>query len=273
MELGLKIEDALKVNKDLEKYVFYKDGKPKIDFKNKEALYHYNKAILKELFSIELEFHADALIPTPINRFMFVKNVFNKFNATTEGNGIKKVLEIGTGSGIISIMIAKYYGCEVYATETIDDYIRLATENVGRNNLSNKIKIINSRGKIINGIEELENEKFDLIISYPPFYGVNSVPSKRSFGGALATDVELIGGGKYGEEFSLKIIEEGINYLNKNGLIAIMFPHKPLERRILVEDKIKEVGLKLEKDEIKTGKRIRHIIKGRLCSCSANDYD
>ena len=260
MELGLKIEDAVKLNKELQKYAFYKNGRIRIDFKNKEALYLYNKTILKHLFDLDMEFHKNALIPTPINRYLFVKNVFE--NNNTNNHQIKTVLEIGTGSGIISMMIAKYYNCKVYATETVKEYINMANENIIKNNLNNSIKIIDSNNKIIEGIDELTNKKFDLIISYPPFYDSNSVPSKRSFGGAHATDVELIGGGKYGEEFSLKIIEEGVNYLNKDGLIALMFPHKPMERRKIVENKIKDVGLTLKTDEIKTGKRIRHIIKG-----------
>ncbi|WP_421077580.1 RlmF-related methyltransferase [Methanothermococcus sp. Ax23] len=260
MELGLKIEDAVKLNKELQKYAFYKNGRIRIDFKNKEALYLYNKTILKHLFDLDMEFHKNALIPTPINRYLFVKNVFE--NNNTNNHQIKTVLEIGTGSGIISMMIAKYYNCKVYATETVKEYINMANENIIKNNLNNSIKIIDSNNKIIEGIDELTNKKFDLIISYPPFYDSNSVPSKRSFGGAHATDVELIGGGKYGEEFSLKIIEEGVNYLNKDGLIALMFPHKPVERRKAVENKIKDVGLILKTDEIKTGKRIRHIIKG-----------
>jgi methylase of polypeptide subunit release factors len=259
VKLGLKIEDAVKLNKELEKYVFYKNGKVRIDFKNKEALYIYNKTILKYLFDLDVEFHKNALIPTPINRYLFVKNVFedNLLN-----HPIKTVLEIGTGSGIISMIIAKYYDCEIYATETVKEYINMANENIIKNNLNNNITIIDSNNKIVKDVDELTDKKFDLIISYPPFYNSHSVPSKRNFGGAYATGVELIGGGKYGEEFSLKIVEEGINYLNKGGLIALMFPHKPIERRKIIESKIEEVGLTLKTDEIKTGRRTRHIIKG-----------
>ncbi|AEH07533.1 RlmF-related methyltransferase [Methanothermococcus okinawensis] len=282
MELGLKIEDAVKLNRELQKYVFYKNGKAKLNFKNKEALYLYNKTILKYLFGLNMEFHKDALIPTPINRYLFVKNVFENYNKdilnanndivkenvknikydNNNHHPIKTVLEIGTGSAIISIIMAKYYHCNIYATETVKEYINIANENTLKNNLNNYIMVINSNNKIIKGITNLTHKKFDLIISYPPFYDSNSVPSKRSFGGAHATDIELIGGGKYGEEFSLKIIEEGVNHLNKGGLIALMFPHKPMERRKAVMDKIKDSGLMLKTYEIKTGKRIRHIIKG-----------
>ena len=264
--LGLKIEDAILLNKDLKKYVFYKNGKIRLDFKNKEGLYLYNKMILKYVFNLEMDFHRDALIPTPINRYLFIKNIFEERNIENEvqkpHSQIKNILEIGTGSGIIAIMIAKYYNCNVYATEVLKEYIEVAKKNVINNNLEDKIKIIDSKGKIIKGIPELNNKKFDLIISYPPFYSINSVPSKRSFGGAYAKDVELIGGGIHGENFSLKIIREGIEHITDGGIIGLMMPHKPKERRQILEREMKNLGLTLKTDEIKTGKRIRHIIKG-----------
>ena len=127
MELGLKIEDAVRLNKELEEYVFRKNGKTKIDFKNKDALYLYNKTILKHLFDLDMEFHKNALIPTPINRYLFVKNVFDE---KIIDHPIKTVLEIGTGSGIISMMIAKYYNCKVYATETVKEYINRSSHHI-----------------------------------------------------------------------------------------------------------------------------------------------
>ncbi|ABR54556.1 protein of unknown function DUF890 [Methanococcus vannielii SB] len=253
-DLGLKIEDAINVNKKLLDYVHYKFEKPKIDFKNKEAMKEYNIAILKGVFGLDMDFHEDALIPTPINRYLFINEVFIK------KQGIKSVLEIGTGSGILSIMIAKYFNSRCTATDTLNEYLDIAMENICKNKLSNEIDLLNSKGKIIEGIAELTGKKFDLIISYPPYYAENSVASKKSFGGAYANEIELIGGGKYGETFSEKIIEEGMNFLNENGAIAIMFPEKPYERRKLVEDKILELGMALEKSTIKTGKRIRHIL-------------
>jgi len=256
-ELGLKIEDAVKIHEKLKDFVYYKSGNPRIDFKNKEAMKEYNIAILKGVFGLEMNFHEDALVPTPINRYLFIEDIFK------EKTDIKEVLEIGTGSGILSIMISKFFNCNCTSTDTVPEYLKIAQENIDKNNLNSKIELVNSNGKIIKEIPKLQDKKFDLIISYPPYYADNSVASKRGFGGAYANEVELIGGGKYGEKFSEKIIEEGIDFLNDRGVIAIMFPEKPYERRKLVEDKILELGLKLEKSEIITGKRIRHIIKAK----------
>ncbi|HIP16294.1 MAG TPA: DUF890 domain-containing protein [Methanothermococcus okinawensis] len=263
MELGLKIEDAVRLNPELKKYTYYKNGKIRIDFKSKESLYLYNKTVLKYVFNIDMDFHRDALIPAPISRYLFIKNLCESFKEENK-RSIDDVLEIGTGSGILAIMIAKYYRCNVYATEVVEEYIELAKNNVIRNSLEDRIKIIDSKGKVIEGITKIEGKKFDIIISYPPFYPPHSVSSKRSFGGAYARNVELIGGGKYGEEFSLRILREGIKYLREGGIIGLMMPHKPKERRKIIEEEVVNLGLILETDKIKIGKRIRHIIKGYL---------
>jgi len=261
MKLGLKIEDAIKLNPELKKYTYYKNGKIRIDFKSKESLYLYNRTVLKHVFNIDMDFHRDALIPTPVSRYLFIKNLCESFKEENSRD-IKDVLEIGTGSGILAIMIAKYYRCNVYATEVVKEYIKLAWDNVIRNNLENRVRIIDSKGKIVEGIPEIEGKKFDIILSYPPFYSPHSVPSKRNFGGAYAREVELIGGGKYGEEFSLRILREGIKYLRRGGIIGLMMPHKPKERRKIIEEEIVNLGLNLKTDKIEVGKRKRYIIKG-----------
>jgi len=105
--LGLKIEDAIKYNEKLKKYVYKKGDKLRINFKDKEALIEYNKTVLKVLFDLDIEFHKNGLIPTPINRYLFIKSTFE----TLKELGIEKptVLEIGTGhSAIISLLIKKF---------------------------------------------------------------------------------------------------------------------------------------------------------------------
>ncbi|MBP2173127.1 RlmF-related methyltransferase [Methanococcus voltae] len=284
--IGLKIKDAIIFNENLKKYVeikINKSGKEiyKIDFNSKEAVYEYNVAILKGLYDLNMKFHSDALVPTPVNRYTFIYYIINKFLDNLDNLDKPKlnILEIGTGSGILSILMSKYFceltnNCEkddklinIYATDIKEEYLEIARENYSNNldKLKLSIKFVNSQGNLIKNILELNKEvdnKFDIIFTYPPYYSDHSVASIRSFGGADAEKVELIGGGKYGEKFSENLIEEAKDVLNENGIIAFMFPDKPEERRVLVENKILNCNLKLEKYEIQSGKRKRHIIFG-----------
>ncbi|WP_423792128.1 RlmF-related methyltransferase [Methanocaldococcus indicus] len=253
---GLKIEDAIKINPNLKKYVFYENNKYKIDFKNKDALIEYNKAILKHLFNLDVDFSREHLIPAVLSRYLFVKSSFETLNKLNIKN--PKVLEVGTGSGVIALLIKKLYSSsEVVTTEIDETLYNLAKNNFIKNNLN--IEIIKSNGEILN-LDELKNRKFNLIICYPPFYSDNSVPSKKRFGGALAKTHELIGGGKFGELFCYKLIDESYNYLDK-GLISIMLPKKPEKRRELIINKMKEYYT-VEVDNFTVGKRVRYVIKG-----------
>ncbi len=52
------------------------------------------------------------------------------------------VLDIGTGSGILAIAAAKYFGCKVDAYEIDDLAIKSAVENLDLNHVSDKIRLI-----------------------------------------------------------------------------------------------------------------------------------
>jgi tRNA1(Val) A37 N6-methylase TrmN6 len=79
-----------------------------------------------------------------------------------------KVLDIGTGTGIIPILLAgKYNFRKVSGIEIQKVYYEMAVRSVEYNKLKNKINIIN--GDIQNYKDIFLNEKFDMIISNPPY--------------------------------------------------------------------------------------------------------
>ena len=70
----------------------------------------------------------------------------------------QKVLDLGTGSGILAIAAAKKYGCQVTATD-IDPYaLENATENISLNKLQNLIQLQNAELASLSG-------QFDLILA------------------------------------------------------------------------------------------------------------
>ena len=93
-------------------------------------------------------FETEELVLNTIN---FIKEYFNK----------PKVLDIGTGSGAIAISIKKDIDSIVYATDISKEALEVAKENAKRNKVD--INFINTN--IYEGI----NEKFDVIISNPPY--------------------------------------------------------------------------------------------------------
>lgn len=90
--------------------------------------------------------------------------------------GIKKnstVVDIGTGTGIISILLsAKTEIGKIYGVEIQEEVANMAKRSVSLNNLEDKIEIININIKDI--FNFLEPNKIDAIVTNPPYMKLNT---------------------------------------------------------------------------------------------------
>ncbi len=234
MMLGLKVEDAIKVFPELKEYV--KDGK--IDFSNRRARILYNKAICKKVFGLEIDYHPRGLVTPPISRYIFLKTFLR---------GGERVLEVGTGhTALMAIMASKLFSCEVWATEVNPEFLEYAKRNVERNGAT--VRLILSRGGILRGVIP-EGVKFDVIFSAPPYY---PTPPR-----GVLTEVEAVGGGEYGEGFSIKLLKEAKRYLKRGGKVALFMRDDPgLLRR--VEEEGEREGYSIKDILFFVGTRRRH---------------
>lgn len=105
-----------------------------------------------------------------------------------------KCVEIGCGSGIISILLsAKTNFDQIYAFEFQKEMADLAEKNVGLNNLREKIQIINDSVQNFN--KHIEKASVDVVFSNPPYMqsnvsgNINSVRDKARHDTFLPIDV------------------------------------------------------------------------------------
>ena len=80
-------------------------------------------------------------------------------------NNLKKAIDVGTGSGCIACMVAKYTDCQVVGVDISTDALYTALDNASRLNLNNKA--IFRKSDIFSNVKP--SEKFDIIISNPPY--------------------------------------------------------------------------------------------------------
>ncbi len=83
-----------------------------------------------------------------------------------EDSAISNCLDIGTGTGLLSLMVAqKNAGIKIEAIEIDNDASSQAKENIASSPFSENINVIHADVK-----EYVLENKYDIIISNPPFY-------------------------------------------------------------------------------------------------------
>jgi len=79
-----------------------------------------------------------------------------------EGAG-SSILEIGSGSGVISIMLAGVKGLIVTGVEVQPELVEMSRRSVVLNRLEDRVKIVNS------DIKEFKGSGFDAVVTNPPY--------------------------------------------------------------------------------------------------------
>lgn len=92
--------------------------------------------------------------------------LLSDFAKTVKKNS--KIVDIGTGTGIISILLSKKSkASKIYGVEIQDEVADMARRSVELNGLEDKVEIINDDIKNIN--KYIENNTVDVIVSNPPY--------------------------------------------------------------------------------------------------------
>lgn len=197
----------------------------------------------QEFIGLKFEVNEDVLIPQPDTECL-VEEAIKQINILSEkrlskyskvqlekaeesyiNNNLNtdkiKVLDLCTGSGAIAISIAKYaQNVKVYASDISDKAIEIAKKNY-ENIINNKDKNSNQNKLtfIQSDMFENINEKFDVIVSNPPYIKSNVIQT-------LSKDVQnephiALDGGEDGLKF-YRIIRENISrYLKEDGIILL----------------------------------------------------
>ena len=129
-------------------------------------------------------------------------------------NNFKMALDVGTGSGCIACMIAKYTQCQIIGLDISSDALNTALDNASKLNLFNKA--IFRKSNIFSNVKP--GESFDIIVSNPPYIP----PSEKE---NIQTEVKfdpeqaLFNGDEKGLEFYEKITKDAPRILNKGGYL------------------------------------------------------
>ena len=120
-----------------------------------------------------------------------------------------EVLDIGTGSGCIACTIAKQTGAYVLGVDISSDALRVALDNVTKLGINNRA--VFRKSDLFSKVRE--EEKFDMIISNPPY-----IPSDFQFEPEVLHEPKLaLIAGENGLEFYRKIVKQAPEFLKPDG--------------------------------------------------------
>ena len=131
-----------------------------------------------------------------------------------------KILDLGTGSGVIAISLLKIFPqLEAYATDISLQAINLARRNAKNLGVENNIHL--RRGNLFSALKRGDrSSKFFLIISNPPYIPEKDLPNLpkevRDF-----DPPDSLSGGKDGLEVFDNILAQAGSYLEKRGYLLL----------------------------------------------------
>ncbi len=187
----------------------------------------------KEFWKYNFVVNGNVLIPRPETEI-----IVQELLKLTNYNSFKHILDIGTGSGCIIISLLKNRPfCNGTAIDVSRKALKVAKSNAKMHHLENKIKFIN------NDIDKFNHNKYDFIVSNPPY--INKFELKR-----LSSNVRLfepkiaLEAGIDGFREIKKIILRSKKLLKKNGKLIFEIGDKQKKYSIYL---LKKNGFYLNK--------------------------
>lgn len=155
--------------------------------------------------------------------------------ALTSVENAEKILEVGTGTGLIALMLAQRNpAAEITAIDINVDSVRLAEENFQISPFSQRLKILHQDYKKFE-----TSDRFDLIVSNPPYFEKN--PSIKDIVARQQTELEF-------ED----LIQKSAKLLSEKGKLSVIIPCDAgnnfekiaINHQLFANRKIKIFGLK-----------------------------
>jgi release factor glutamine methyltransferase len=202
----------------------------------------------QEFWGLEFEVTPDVLIPRPETEHLIevaldrlaVRELRAGRPTQFAGSGLT-IVDVGTGSGCIAISLAKELpAATMYATDTAKAALVVAQHNAARLGLANRIHFLESdlleafESKSLGARDAAHRTDashspilFDLIISNPPYVGLNEAESLPIEVRGHEPRVALYGG-EEGYELYGVLVSQAARFLKPGGLLILELGHNSL---------------------------------------------
>ena len=172
---------------------------------------------VREFWSLDFLVSPAVLVPRPETELV-VETALGLMKLLEVSNSKVRILDLGTGSGVIAVSLAKEIGnVEIWATDLSPEALKVAEANAARHGVGEKIHFL--KGDLFEPVRGAR-ERFDIVVSNPPYVRrgeMENLPSEiRDWEPKLALD-----GGRDGLDFYRRISQEARPFLANGGLVLL----------------------------------------------------
>ena len=174
--------------------------------------------LLNEAWLRDYKFYVDERVIVP--RSLIAESLSeNLYPWIDDPEKIFSALDLCTGSGCLGIMMAhSFQNAIIDLVDLSEKALQVAEININNYGLNDRTELIQS-----DLFDALQDKKYDLIISNPPYVNQASVDSfPMEF---LKEPSMALGSGEEGLDHTIRIINEAKRYLNDDGILIVEIGH------------------------------------------------
>ncbi|CAN4276639.1 HemK Methylase of polypeptide chain release factors [Methylophilaceae bacterium] len=172
----------------------------------------------REFFGLPIKVSTDTLIPRPDTETL-VEIALDKMSAKLSLD----TLDLGTGSGAIALAIAKHrQNAQITAVDACQEALAVAIEN------AQLLNIKNVHFELSNWFSAIRNQKFDVIVSNPPYIEANDAHLKQ--GDLRFEPLSALASGADGLQDIRTIISQAPQHLNPQGWLLLEHGYNQAEQ-------------------------------------------